>query len=226
MPNQLYVTLSLLFLINLYGFLYSIMITSRFFSSKYKIQKDRFIEFDIIKKRTPLILFNIIVLMILTSFGLIYFKNFFISDYTTLSIELVKLSVVLLVDDIFFYFLHRSMHESKYLYKKIHKIHHRANTPIPIDYIYVHPFEWLSGFIGPFIGMIILGGVSFNTFCAYLIIRNIHELHIHSGLKTSLLLKFIPFYGINEHHDMHHFKRDGNYASTFIFLDKIFKTKI
>ena len=102
-----------------------------------------------------------------------YFKNFFISDYTTLSIELLKLSVVLLVDDIFFYFLHRSMHESKYLYKKIHKIHHRANTPIPIDYIYVHPFEWLSGFIGPFIGMIILGGISFNTFCAYLIIRNI-----------------------------------------------------
>ena len=24
------------------------------------------------------------------------------------------------------------MHESKYLYKKILKIHHRANTPIPI----------------------------------------------------------------------------------------------
>tara|TARA_Y100000814_G_C12259062_1_gene377728 strand:+ start:54 stop:734 length:681 start_codon:yes stop_codon:yes gene_type:complete len=226
MPYQLYITLLLLFLINFYGFLYSYIITTKEYFKDSKIQKNRFIGLDTIKKRSPLILFNITVLMILTSLGLIYFKNFFISNYSSLSIEILKLCVVLLIDDLFFYFLHRSMHENKYLYKKIHKIHHRANTPIPIDYIYVHPFEWLSGFVGPFIGMIIIGGISFYTFWAYLIIRNIHELHIHSGLRTSFLLSFIPFYGLNEHHDMHHFKRDGNYASTFIFLDKLFKTKI
>ena len=112
------------------------------------------------------------------------------------------------------------------IYKKIHKIHHRANTPIPIDYIYVHPLEWLSGFIGPFIGMIMIGGISIYSFWIYLIIRNIHEIHIHSGIKTSFFKYFIPFYGENEHHDVHHAKRDGNYSSTFTYLDFLFKTKI
>ena len=118
------------------------------------------------------------------------------------------------------------MHENKFIYKKIHKIHHRANTPIPIDYIYVHPFEWMSGFIGPYIGMVAMGGISIYSFWIYLVIRNFHEIHIHSGIQTSLLSKIIPFYGTNEHHDIHHAKRDGNYSSTFVLWDKLLKTKI
>ena len=224
MNNTLYTTLSLLFLINIYGFLYSYLITTTSFFKSYKIQsKD--IGFEIIKRRSFLVLFNIIILMFLTSIGLMFFESIFITSYKSFSIALGKLIIVLLIDDLFFYFLHRIMHQSKYIYKTIHKIHHRANTPIPIDYIYVHPLEWLSGFIGPFLGMVLLGGISVYTFWAYLIIRNIHELHIHSGLKTSFLSKIIPFYGPNEHHDMHHAKRDGNYASTLIIWDKIFKTQ-
>ena len=64
------------------------------------------------------------------------------------------------------------MHENKYIYKKIHKIHHRANVTIPIEYIYVHPFEWMSGFIGPFLGMMFIGGISFESYLIYLIVRN------------------------------------------------------
>ena len=59
----------------------------------------------------------------------------------------------------------------------------------------------------------------------YLIVRNLHEIHIHSGIKTSWIKYFIPFYGDNEHHDLHHAKRDGNYASTFVLWDRIMGTK-
>jgi len=225
MADNLYITLLLLFFINSYGFLYSYLITVKGIYKNKKIQA-RNIKFEIVKKRSPLIIFNITILMILTSIGLINFSSFFITEYFSAKIAIAKLLFILLVDDFFFYFLHKAMHESKYLYKKIHKIHHRSNTPVPIDYIYVHPLEWLSGFIGPFLGMILIDGISIYVFWAYLVIRNVHELHIHSGIKTSILSKIIPFYGINEHHDMHHFKRDGNYASTFIFWDKIFKTQI
>ena len=45
------------------------------------------------------------------------------------------------------------------------------------------------------------------------------------GIKTSWIKFLIPFYGDNEHHDLHHAKRDGNYASTFILWDKIMGTK-
>ena len=138
----------------------------------------------------------------------------------------VQLFVILLFDDTFFYFLHRLMHENKYIYKKIHKIHHRANSPIPIDYLYVHPLEWMSGFIGPFIGILLLGGVSIYAFWLYLIVRNFHELDIHSGLKSSFLNRSLPFSGTNEHHDLHHAKRDWNYSSTFTLWDTIFRTKL
>ena len=218
------ITLILLFCINMYGFVYSYFITTSTIFAKYKIQ-NKDISFDVLKSRIPIVLFNVIILMILTTIGLFYFKSYYITNYSSIYIELGKLICVLLVDDIFFYFLHRTMHENKYIYKTIHKIHHRANTPIPIDYIYVHPLEWLSGFIGPFIGMLLLNGISIYTFWLYLIIRNMHELHIHSGLKTSFISKIIPFYGPNEHHDLHHAKRDGNYASTFVLWDKIFKTQ-
>ena len=77
--------------------------------------------------------------------------------------------------------LHRYMHENKFIYKTIHKIHHRANTPMPIEYIYVHPLEWSSGMIGPFLGMIAIGGISFESYMLYLIIRNMHEKYLEAG---------------------------------------------
>jgi len=225
MDNIVYLTLFLLILINAYGFMYSYLITDKSFFVKSKIQS-KMISFSVLKERTPLVLFNVSILMILTVIGLVFFRGYYIKEYVSLSYIFIEVFFVLLIDDFFFYLLHRMMHENKYIYKKIHKIHHRANTPIPFDYIYVHPFEWLSGFIGPFIGMLILGGISIYSFWLYLIVRNVHEIHIHSGIKSSFLTKMIPFYGNNEHHDFHHAKRDGNYSSTFTLWDKIFKTKL
>ncbi len=57
-------------------------------------------------------------------------------------------------------------------------------------------------------------------------IRNLHELDIHSGIKSSKITSFIPFYGSTEHHDLHHSKNKGNYASTFTIWDKVFGTEI
>ena len=225
MDNIVYLTLFLLTLINIYGFLYSYLITDKLFFTKNKIQS-KMISFSVLKERTPLVLFNIIILMILTVIGLVFFREYYIKDYISITYVVLEVIFVLIIDDFFFYILHRKMHENKYIYKKIHKIHHRANTPIPFDYIYVHPFEWLSGFIGPFIGMLMLGGISIYSFWIYLIVRNIHEIHIHSGIRSLTFTKLVPFYGNNEHHDLHHAKRDGNYSSTFTLWDKIFKTKL
>ena len=219
------ITVSLLLFINFYGFVYSYFITKKNFLKHHKIQ-NKYIGYDVLLKRIPLCLFNITVLIILNIIGIYFFHNIFLKEYSSISMVLIEIFVVLLIDDLFFYFLHRYMHSNKYIYKRIHKIHHRANTPIPIEYIYVHPIEWMSGMIGPFIGMILIGGISFYSYLIYLVIRNIHELHIHSGIITSKIFKIIPFYGTNEHHDIHHAKRDGNYSSTFTLLDFLFKTKI
>jgi len=224
MNQTILITVFLLILINAYGFLYSYLITEKSYKNSKKIQSKEN-DLDVLKSRTPLVLFNISILIILNSIGLYFFKDYYIKDYSTIIFVIIEVIFVLTVDDIFFYVLHRTMHENKFIYRKIHKIHHRANAPIPIDYIYVHPLEWSSGMIGPFIGMLLMGGISIYSFWIYLILRNLHEIHIHSGIKTSFIKYVLPFYGDNEHHDLHHAKRDGNYSSTFVLWDRIMGTK-
>ena len=223
--TTLIITLSILIVINLLGIFYSYLITIKGFLNPIKLQS-RSYKANILKKRLPLILFNLLTLILVTGIGLYFFADYIISDFISLEWIIVEVLFVLFIDDFYFYFFHRFMHENKYIYRKIHSIHHRATTPFPSEYLYTHPLEWMGGMPGPFIGILLLGGVSICSFWLLLIIRNLHELDIHSGLKSNPLIKYFPFAGTNEHHDLHHSIFDGNYASSFVFLDKVFKTDI
>ena len=84
------------------------------------------------------------------------------------------------------------------------------------------------GYIGPFIAVFLISifsPINILAFWLYQLIRNIHELDVHSGYK-SFFSKWIPFWGESEHHDLHHKKLNGNYATTFTIWDRLFKTKI
>ena len=223
--TTLIITLSILIVINLLGIFYSYLITIKGFLNPIKLQS-RSYKANILKKRLPLILFNLLTLILVTGIGLYFFADYIISDFISLEWIIVEVLFVLFIDDFYFYFFHRFMHENKYIYRKIHSIHHRATTPFPSEYLYTHPLEWMGGMPGPFIGILLLGGVSIYSFWLLLIIRNLHELDIHSGLKSNPLIKYFPFAGTNEHHDLHHSIFDGNYASSFVLLDKVFKTDI
>ena len=94
--------------------------------------------------------------------------------------------------------------------------------------MYVHPLEWMSGYIGPFLAMFFLsliGPVNIFAFWLYQVIRNIHELDVHSGFKSKIS-QWIPYWGETEHHDKHHELLKGNYATTFTFWDDFFNTKL
>ena len=88
-------------------------------------------------------------------------------------------------------------------HKKVHKVHHRAFAPFPLEYIYVHPLEWMFGALAIPVGLGCISRQWFNLRSRILglrIWRNFHEIDIHSGLRSSLGT-LIPFYGTNEHHD-------------------------
>ena len=226
--NHLLQTIFLLVLINLFGYIYSYLIVTNRIGQNRQIQPKFIKDKEYLYNHSYLFIINVSILILFVFIGFYFFNDYIIKqdlEFSFLNL-LIYLSIILIFDDTFFYFLHRFMHQNKYIYSRIHKIHHRAHSPIPIDYIYVHPLEWMSGFIGPFIGILLLGGVHIYTFWAYLIIRNLHELDIHSGLKSSFLNSFMPFSGTNEHHDIHHAKKNGNYSSTFSFWDTVFKTKL
>jgi len=120
------------------------------------------------------------------------------------------------------------MHKNQYILNKVHRIHHKAIAPFALEYIYVHPLEWIFGYVGPFLAIFLISifvPINIFAFWLYQLIRNLHELDVHSGFK-SFLSKYIPFWGESEHHDLHHEKLNGNYATTFTIWDYLFNTKI
>ena len=223
------ITIIILLSCNVLGFIISLLTIHVKSLHKYRRQ-DKKINPSIFYNRLPLILFNISLLSVISAFGLYFLFPIFDKslDFNILII-LLQLFIILFVDDFFFYFLHRWMHENKYILKKIHRIHHKASAPFALEYLYVHPIEWMLGYTGPFIGIISIGvftdSLSIWAFWIYMVVRNIHELDVHSGFKSKIG-KWIPFWGENEHHDIHHEKLDGNYATTFTFWDWVFKTKM
>ncbi len=222
-------TVLIIIICNFFGFVFSIASIHFKFLEKYKIQK-RKIKPVTFYKRLPLILFNISLLIITSCIGLYFFLD--IINYETLIKNplniFLQLVVILIIDDVYFYFVHMFMHKNEFVLQKIHRIHHRSITPVALEYMYVHPLEWLSGYLGPFLGMLFLSlvvPVNIFSFWLYQIIRNIHELDVHSGFKSKIS-KWIPYWGETEHHDKHHELLKGNYATTFTFWDDFFNTKI
>ena len=96
MDNVVYLTLFLLILINAYGFIYSYLITDKLFFAKNKIQS-KMISYSVLKERTPLVLFNISILMILTVIGLVFFREYYIKEYVSITYLVLEVIFVDLI---------------------------------------------------------------------------------------------------------------------------------
>ena len=221
------ITVAILVSTNLIGYIYTALILHTNLINYYRIQPKEYFA-KRFYKRLPLILFNISILLGVGVIGVFLLQNFIDFSLPTAWVFIWQLVLIFLIDDLYFYFYHKALH-TKFLYKHIHKTHHRSTMPIPMEYIFTHPLEWFFGAIGPFIGLMVIASfseINIYAFWAMSAIRNLHELDIHSGIKSSKITSFIPFYGSTEHHDLHHSKNKGNYASTFTIWDKVFGTEI
>lgn len=102
------------------------------------------------------------------------------------------------------YFLHRLMHTNKFLYKKIHSVHHRLYVPYAFGALYNHPFE---GFLLDSVGAALAERMS------HLSIRQTIFLFAFSTCKTvddhcGYNLPFDPLQMMSgnnaDYHDIHH----------------------
>lgn len=111
--------------------------------------------------------------------------------------------------DTTFYWLHRLLH-TPFLFKHVHKIHHRFYTPIGLASEYAHPLEDLTanGF-STMSGALIFPG-HITHLWAYLVIRLLETVDAHSGFE----LPWSPFRNMgvflaSDGHDWHHSGQKG-----------------
>ncbi|MEC7987515.1 MAG: sterol desaturase family protein [Myxococcota bacterium] len=229
MSPLIVITLLIAFLCNAFGFVFSYFILQTDAFGRLRIQKRRYRK-GTFRKRLPLILLNLSILFVLVFVGLYFAEGFFDMEWQSWWSIAIQISVFVLLDDVYFYFYHRALHNVPVLYSKIHKIHHRAFAPFPMEYIYVHPLEWMLGTLGIVLAavsiVLVNGQISVHAFWIFSVIRNLHEVDIHSGLR-SLFAHKIPLFAATEHHDFHHRKNTkGNYGSMFTFWDTVMGTSI
>ena len=210
---------------NLFGLLYSMLVLKTNIFKSFRIQSKSYQE-AIFRKRMPLFLFNFVILLCVSGLGSYLIYDSIETSFTSFWIIGLQVLFAFVVDDAWFYFFHRWLHENKFMLRHIHSIHHRATTPFPLEYLYAHPLEWMLGMIGVGIGFaLILIVMPINVYAIWIfgLLRNLHEIHIHSDLELPFFSN-VPFLSKTKHHDDHHSKLAGNYASTFNWMDRIFKT--
>jgi len=139
-----------------------------------------------------------------------------------------------IIFDLFHYVSHLLLHKNTFLYKNIHKIHHKFKYPSCITTFYQHPVDMvLSNLIPTIITMYIIPVKP--TYFQYIMISTykvFSEISGHLG-KYTKSISFSQFIWLPkmlnielriEDHDLHHSNNNCNYGKRFSLYDKIFGT--
>ncbi|KAB1208045.1 Sphinganine C(4)-monooxygenase 2 [Morella rubra] len=133
----------------------------------------------------------------------------------------------MLVLDTWQYFMHRLMHQSKFLYKHIHSQHHRLVVPYAFGALYNHPLE---GLILDTIGgalSFLLSGMSPRASIFFFSFATIKTVDDHCGLWLPGNLFHVFFQNNTAYHDVHHqlYGSKYNFSQPFFVLwDRILGT--
>jgi len=198
--------------------------------NKYRIQSDKKNDKEVIWKCFKRLMFNHVFIqfpmMLFADWGLK--KLGFRMDAESLpgiSTILWQLAAFFIIEDFYFYWVHRLLHHKR-IYKYVHKVHHNHAVPFGIAAEYAHPIETAVLGLGTILGPFCFARHLLTLWC-WLVVRLWETIEDHSGYEIPWNpLNFIPFWGGAVHHDYHHKEFEGNYASVFTFWDWVFGTDI
>jgi sterol desaturase/sphingolipid hydroxylase (fatty acid hydroxylase superfamily) len=189
------------------------------YNHKFKIQP-KCLNYKEYAQSLSLSLFNLIFITPIVTIPIWEYFNkkyeyFYIKSEDTqiiLSNEILCFTGCILFVEIWFYVTHLLFH-TDFLYKNIHKLHHKYKYPVASACVFAHPIEFA---IGNLLG-VILGPFFTNchiyTFCMWVCFALLSTGGSHSG-----------YYILGgEEHDIHHKYFKYNYGSIGL-MDKIFGT--
>lgn len=148
-------------------------------------------------------------------------------DWPTIPTMLGQFVVIILAEDAFFYWAHRTFHHPKLYW--IHKRHHEYNIPIAISALYAHPLEFVfCDSLAFLVGAVFLSYVAkihLITLLVWHCFRILETCEVHCGYEWSWSqLSFLPWKLNVEKHDFHHSHNVGNFGSEFGFWDSLMGT--
>ncbi|CAN1197425.1 Sphinganine C4-monooxygenase 2 [Linum perenne] len=136
---------------------------------------------------------------------------------TVLAVQFVTAMVIL---DTWQYFMHRFMHQNKFLYKHIHSQHHRLVVPYAYGALYNHPVEGLLlDTIGGALSFL-LSGMSPRASIFFFSFATIKTVDDHCGLWLPGNPFHLFFKNNTAYHDIHH----QLYGSKYNFSQPFFVT--
>jgi methylsterol monooxygenase len=140
-----------------------------------------------------------------------------------------QICIFFVLEDTWHYWTHRAMHWGP-LYKNIHKIHHQYSAPFGLAAEYASPIEVMVlglGTVGsPILYCAITKDLHILTMYLWIVCRLFQAIDAHSGYEFPWSLHhFLPFWAGAEHHDVHHERFIGNYASSFRWWDFVLDTE-
>ncbi|XP_004228378.1 sphinganine C4-monooxygenase 1 [Solanum lycopersicum] len=131
-----------------------------------------------------------------------------------------QLFLAMVILDTWQYFMHRYMHQNKFLYKHIHSQHHRLVVPYAFGALYNHPLEGLLlDTIGGALAFL-FSGMSPRASIFFFSFATIKTVDDHCGLWLPGNLFHIVFKNNSAYHDIHH----QLYGSKYNFSQPFFVT--
>lgn len=132
--------------------------------------------------------------------------------YTILYFALVEIGI---------YWMHRTLHTNKFLYKHVHMMHHKYNRPetlTPWCSIAFHPLDGILQ-ASPYVLVLPLVPCHYGLHFAMLFFTAIWATYIHDSMDFNI----DPIMG-SKYHTVHHTHYIYNYGQVFTFCDQIWGT--
>ncbi|KAK0111384.1 C-4 sterol methyl oxidase [Cadophora gregata] len=141
----------------------------------------------------------------------------------------IQIAIFFVLEDTWHYWMHRLFHFG-FFYKNIHKIHHQYSAPFGLAAEYASPIETMvlgaGTVVVPIVFCLITGNFHVLTMYLWIAARLFQAIDAHSGYDFPWSLHhIIPFWAGAEHHDVHHERFIGNYASSFRWWDYLMDTE-
>ena len=178
------------------------------------------------------ILISIAYLVLTAILGVIFSvlanRGFFqiYTQISTFGLGYFAISIVLqtILFDLYFYISHRLLH-TKFLYSRIHYLHHRIKYPTVTTTLALHPLESVNVFIFQVLLNLLLPMHPLALIVGHLIIYVGNTIgHFGHEIFPKKLRELLPLLGTASFHDLHHKHERCNYGFFFMWYDKKFRT--